>query len=462
MNRFSVDPKKLLFTLVLTLSLAVGQTAPAASPAPAAPVVTAQPTATNAIPLISVAPQKTSGVYASGEKIVWDVKLSEEGKTLVTTASYTLLKGGATSIGQGTLSFSNGVATVASSLNTPGTLLLQVTPPAFNNQKPVPAYGGAAIDPDKIGVSAPAPDDFDAFWKAKLDELAAVPANPVLEKVDIGKPGIDYWKITMDNIRGTHIRGQLARPTTGEKFPAMLIVQWAGVYPLERNWVSGPASQGWLVLNIIAHDLPIDEPKEFYDKLKEGDLKGYTAIGNEDRETSYFLRMYLSCFRAAEYLANRPDWNGQVLVVTGNSQGGLQSFVTAGLHPKITALMTCVPAGCDNTGQLVGRAPGWPNWIYNVKDKDPKKVLEASRYFDAVNFAARTKCPALISLGLIDTTARPEGIFAAANQLKGPKEVVIMPVADHMGKNNTFAAYGPRLEAWKKALLKGEPVPPAK
>ncbi len=460
MNRYRLKPQHLLLSLILTLSLAVWHVATAAPAAPA--VVTAQPAATNSAPLITVAPQKSSGVYAVNEKIVWDVKLSEEAKATVTTATYSVLKGGATALSKGTLTFSNGVATIESALDTPGTLLVQVTPTPVNNEKPVPAYGGAAVDPDKIGVSAPAPDDFDAFWKAKLDELAAVPANPVLEKVDINKPGVDYWKITMDNIRGSHIRGQLARPAQGEKFPAMLIVQWAGVYPLERNWVAGPAAQGWLVLNIIAHDLPIDEPKEFYDKLKEGELKGYTAIGNDDRETSYFLRMYLSCFRAAEYLTQRPDWNGQVFVVTGNSQGGLQSFVTAGLHPKVTALMTCVPAGCDNTGQLVGRTPGWPNWVFNVKDKDPKKVLETSRYYDAVNFAARAKCPALISVGMIDTTARPEGILAAANQLKGPKEVVIMPLADHHGKNNTFAAYGPRLEAWKQALLKGQSVPPAK
>ena len=101
----------------------------------------------------------------------------------------------------------------------------------------------------------------------------------------------------------------------------MLIPQWAGVYPLEKAWVTDRAAEGWLVLNILAHDLPIDEPAKFYEEQSAGPLKDYWAIGNDDRETSYFLRMYLSCYQAAEYLTQRPDWNGKTLVVTGGEPG---------------------------------------------------------------------------------------------------------------------------------------------
>ena len=101
------------------------------------------------------------------------------------------------------------------------------------------ALGGAVASPEKIALSAQRPADFDAFWKDKLKELAAVPPNPELLSAPSGKAVVAYWKITMDNIRGTHIRGQLARPEKGEKLPALLIVQWAGVYPLQKNWVDG-------------------------------------------------------------------------------------------------------------------------------------------------------------------------------------------------------------------------------
>src|SRR5262249_40542633 len=143
------------------------------------------------------------------------------------------------------------------------------------------AAGGALVAPDKIAPSAPRPDDFDEFWAAKIKELDAVPANPQLEQADGGKPGVDYWKITLDNVGGTKIHGQLARPaakkggSTGEdsaKLPALFIPQWAGVYPLQEAWVTDRAKEGWLVLNIIAHDLPIDESESFYRDQSAGPL----------------------------------------------------------------------------------------------------------------------------------------------------------------------------------------------
>jgi cephalosporin-C deacetylase len=75
-------------------------------------------------------------------------------------------------------------------------------------------------------------------------------------------------------------------------------------------------------------------PRRLFALAAATTLKDYVSIGNDDRDKSYFLRMYLSCYRAADYLAHRPDWDGRTLVVTGTSQGGMQAIVTAGLHPK--------------------------------------------------------------------------------------------------------------------------------
>ena len=78
--------------------------------------------------------------------------------------------------------------------------------------------------------------------------------------------------------------------------------------------------------------------------------------------------MYLSCYRAVEYLKTRPDWNGKTLVVMGDSQGGQQTLMIAGLHPKnITAALALVPAGGDMLAPDAGRAPGWPHWYFNTE-----------------------------------------------------------------------------------------------
>jgi len=408
---------------------------------------------------LTVTPDHADGVYGVGQTVRWRVQW-DGGGAPTTPAQYVVKKGGLTDADQGTLTFADGAATVEARLDEPGTLLLVVRAKSADG-KDRKAVGGAVAAPEKIAPSSERPADFDAWWDAKIQSLASIPPNPQFEPGDAGKPNVRYAKITLDNINDTKIRGQLARPETGEKFPAVLIVQWAGVYPLQKGWAVDRAADGWLALNILAHDLPIDEPESFYKEQSSGPLKDYPAIGNDDRETSYFLRMYLACYRAAEYLATRPDWDGKTLVVMGGSQGGQQTLVTAAIHPKITAAMANVPAGCDMLGPAIGRQGGWPMWYWQVKDgKDAAKVREASRYFDVVNFAPRITAPVLVGIGLIDETCPPAGIFAATNRITSPKEVILMPRAGHQNEKGSQEPYDKRLwGAWLPALKQGQPAP---
>lgn len=408
---------------------------------------------------VKIRTDRENATYRSGETVRFQVQA--DGFTGTPDLTYVLKKGGWTEIAKGVLSLTNGAAEIVGQLNEPGTLLLEVraNPPGG---KRIRVLGGAAFEPWGIKRSSPRPDDFDAFWNAKIKELAATPIHPVLEAGQGIKTNLDYFKITMDGFRNTKIHGQLARPTGTQKLPALLIVQWAGVYPLDKGWAYWPANEGFLVLNIEAHDLPIDESESFYKQQSDGPLNDYMGIGNDSRETSYFLRMYLSAYRAAEYLTQRPDWDGKNLVVCGTSQGGMQTVMLAGLHPKITAAMANVPAGCDFSGDAVGRAPGWPQWNGKVWNKDKQKVIEAGRYFDCMNFAPHIKCPLLVGVGLIDETCPAGGVFSTINQSKGPREVLILPLSDHQGAGNTQAPMFSRMAQWRAAIVAGKPLPPEK
>ncbi len=393
-------------------------------------------------------PDHPDGVYHEGETIGWKLKVSATGGEVPSSLSYVVKKGGLTQIAQGTVVLDKGVGTLSAQLPEAGTLLVSFS----SGKDAVKGLAGAVVSPEKIRVGAACPADFDTFWNTQREALSAIPAHPVLTEAPAGREGVAYHKITLDNIRGTHVQGQIARPVSGQKFPALLQVQYAGVYPLQRAWVTDKAARGWLAMNIIAHDLPIDESEDFYKAQNEGPLKNYTALGNESRDTSYFLRMFLACQRAADYLASRPDWDGKTLVVIGTSQGGVQSFVTAAFCPKVTAVMVEVPAGCDPGAAAAGRAPGWPYWHAAKSDK----VMETSRYYDAVHFAARTKCPLLVGVGLVDTTSPAGCVYAAFNAAQGPKEIVPMPSADHKTGHDVFAK---RREVWLKALVEGKPAP---
>jgi len=403
-------------------------------------------------PKITVAPDVESGIYEPGKTVTWNVQVLNGDAPGAGKISYVVRAGGAGEAAKGEAELKEGKAQVAGSRPDPGTLLLEVKYRPEGATKDTTALGGAAFAPDKIAASAPPPDDFDAFWKEKLAELAAVPPNVQLTPVDIGNPAVEYFKITMDNIRGSKIQGQIARPAGKKDLPALLQVQWAGVYPLQRDWVIGHAKNGWLSMNIIAHDLPIDEKPEFYKEKSEKELRDYPGIGREDREKCYFLKMFLSCYRAVDYLTRREDWNKKALVVHGGSQGGYQAIVTAGFHPAVTAFAANVPAGCDHTGPQAKRAAGWPNFPgRRWPQQDAEKITATSRYFDAMNFARKITCPGLIGIGLIDTTCPPEGIFATVNQMKGAQNVIAMPAAGHGGDHKAYyAVYGGFLEEHKK------------
>ena len=230
-----------------------------------------------------VAPDNAQGIYQPGQTVRWKVQVKGAD---VSEAAFVVKNGGMTELTKGKVALADGQGQIEAQLDTPGWLLVDVSIKTAPDKK-VSALGGALVSPEKIQPALPRPDDFDAFWAAKLKDLAAVEMNPKLDPADSGKANVDYFKITMDNIRGSRIRGQVARPKQGEKLPAMLIVQWAGVYPLQKSWVTERAAQGWLVLNINAHDLSIDEPQQFYNEQTAGPLKDYPAIGNDDRETSY-------------------------------------------------------------------------------------------------------------------------------------------------------------------------------
>jgi len=404
---------------------------------------------------LSLAPDHTNGYYRAGETVRWQVVAEGAVSNEVT---YVIKSGGLVEVAKGKTPLAAGKGEIESRLAEPGTLLVEATATGATGNV-VRALGGAMFAGDEIQPLSPRPPDFDSFWQAKLDELDAVATNAVLTPGPCARKNVDYWQISMNNIRGAHIRGQLARPRQGERLPAILVVQWAGFYALAPYWVTDHAAAGWLALNIEAHDLPIDQTPAFYKEYADRAFKERKGIST-NREESASLPMFLSCYRAAEYLAHRPDWDGKTLVVTGGSHGGMLAFVTAALCTRVVAVLAEVPGGCDQLGPNVGRAPGWPMWAYQP-GSNANVRYNAVRYFDTVNFAPRITCPVLVGVGLVDKTCPPVGVFAACNQLAGPKEVVLLPIGGHgeNGSDHSHAPYRARLDAWLSALRQGQPPP---
>jgi len=398
-----------------TLSFAQTPSAGAAPPPQRAPIPQQ----------LAFAPFHAHGIYEVGETVGWTVTPGSTPPTY--SYKWTMRRNNAVVLKKGKLDLSSGKDTIEIVGDQPEMIYVAIEPTGDaspfvggNTGRDNGLYAvGAAVAPTKIGLSTPRPADFDAFWESQLAAQAKVPINPVLTPSVTDVPGVEMGTFQLDAL-GSRVHGYVAKPAKDGTFPAVIQLQYAGVYALNAAADARRAAEGWLVINVDSHDKLPSDPS--------GNVpRSYQAVGNTDRETSYFLTMYLRDSRALDYLLARPDWDGKTIVLTGGSMGGQQSLALAGLRPeKISAVLVCVPAGADTNGDLHGRKAGYPNW----PSGDPA-AMKTALYFDPVNFAPRIKAPVLASMGFIDTTSPPAGVWAMLNQVPGPVEALPMIDSEH-------------------------------
>ena len=390
--------------------------------------------------VLTVEPDRADATYHKGDMVTFNIELqhNQQPATEPATVDWVLSKDGMTPpLEKGTATLQDGKATVTGTLDEPGILRIDAT---FKHDKDtLVAPTSAAIDPLDIKPSMPVPDDFDAFWAEKKKALAAVPLNPTMTPVPApaDRPGVEIFDIKADCV-GKGISGYFARPTGAKpkSCPALLMLEGAGVVSTDILAPTRYAQKGFIALDINAHGILNGQPKQYYADLNNGELKDYRTHGRESRDTYYFLGMYLRVIRGLDFLAAQPEWDGHTLIIMGVSQGGAQAIAGAGLDSRVTYLFAGFPAQCDHTGMVANRIAGWPKLVTTGPDGKPDPaILEASRYFDGVNFASRIKAPAYFWIGLLDSVTPPTGSFAAYNAIPGKKELLSDPDHGH-GRDN--------------------------
>ena len=326
----------------------------------------------------------------------------------------------------------NGTITVdGGTMKTPGFLRCI----AFVNQDKEEYRGLATVgfDPEKIQPTITDPADFDAFWDGAKKELAAVPIDAKMtllperctEKVNV------YHLNLQNNRQGVRVYGILCVPKKEGKYPALLRVPGAGVRPYYGDVAT--AEKGIVTLEIGIHGIPVTMDPGVYTDLGQGAFNGYFNYNLDDRDKFYYKRVYLGCVRANDFLTSLPQYDGSNLAVTGGSQGGALSIVTAGLDPRVKWLGASYPALSDVTGYLHGRAGGWPHYFQksSIQVNNTKEKLATLGYYDVVNFARRVKQPGYYNWGFNDETCPPTSMYAAYNVTTAPKELKLFLDTGH-------------------------------
>ncbi len=376
---------------------------------------------------IAVRAERADAIYHQGEKIIFNIKVTESAKPAVGIVEWVIVKDGLTTEQKGQAELADGAAVATGSLNEPGFVQVKVTYRANAKAKvaPITSLAGAAVDPTEIKRSLPVPEDFDAFWASMKAKLAAIPVAPKLTPVKSPAKGVDSFDVTAPAL-GLQISGYMAKPTGAKpkSLPIILTVHGAGVSDSSLGGSSSWASKGFIAMDMNAHGIQNGLPPKYYAELKVGAMKDYRYENKNDREKAYFTGMMLRLVRAIDVLTAQPEWDGQHVIVFGASQGGYQAIAAAGLDLRVTFFAAGVPAGCDHSGMLANRIAGWPKIVPVVDGKPDLSVLEAYRYIDCMNFATRTKAAGcFFTVGFIDSTCPPTSVYAAYNQLTIPKEI---------------------------------------
>jgi cephalosporin-C deacetylase len=312
----------------------------------------------------------------------------------------------------------------------------------------------AGFDPLSIQPTVENPQDFDAFWDAAKKELAAVPMDAKMTLLpERCTARTNVYHLSLQNNRpGVRMYGILSIPKKEGKYPALLRVPGAGVRPYYGDVAT--AEKDIITLEIGIHGIPVNMDPSVYTDMGAGLLNGYPSYNLDNRDLFYFKRVYLGCLRANDFLTSLPQFDGQNLAVTGGSQGGALSIVTAGLDTRVKWLGAFYPALSDVTGYLHGRAGGWPHYFSkaSVKLNNTKEKLNTVGYYDVVNFARRVKAPGMYMWGFNDETCPPTSMYAAYNVTTAAKELTLYQDTGHW----TYADERDVMNNWLISKLKGK------
>jgi cephalosporin-C deacetylase-like acetyl esterase len=258
-----------------------------------------------------------------------------------------------------------------------------------------------------------APADFASFWQRKLAAMREVPMQAEVETMPSARADVIVEKIKLRNHRGNPMQVIVTRKKGDEgRRPAHF-----NVYPPMRDEKPEWPRQGFLGITFCGS---LQGPCRLPGQEQDEDL----WARSEKLDECYWLDVVLDGVRAMDYVATRPDSNGQV-IVSGGSRGGWYALALAAVAPDRVALARFTsPCYSDVT---MNRQLGYGSAATEIfmrferdRVKTGGRVFANFQYFDPLFLSEMIRTPVVFSAGLQDNICSAIGMSAAANRM--PKE----------------------------------------
>ncbi len=242
-----------------------------------------------------------------------------------------------------------------------------------------------------------------------------------------GLPGCELLRLSFSSFDDARIRGYALRWCDSEPHPVVVhSYGYASLCDVQRSWARG----GFNVLGVDSRGFGRSRSA-----VSNVSPWGYILTGRESPETS-ILRGAVCDYVRAVQVAKQLFSNRTRIVAHGYSFAGGLALMAEAVEPAADLLAVGVPTFEWTEGRyfFVKRGSGAEVSRYlESRPDETEDLMLVLRYFDAMNFSSLSTCPTLLGLGLQDDVVPAMTVYAIANHLRGPIELMEFPVShsDH-------------------------------